>query len=264
MFKILLLIFISISLNASYQEGKMVFDKKCSACHKEFVPVKRLINNFTHDNKVLNLRAPAFNRVVHKMLHGKKAVVNHIDLLESKRADALEYLEDYLTFPRFSISISSVRSRKLYPKKKTMKGKVNRKEYEQLVDYILEYEKHFIPVIVKKKVRLNDKDLIKKATKYKKNILIVATTKNCRSCKYMKKKVLRNIIVKKELKKHYILESVYIDKYKLPFNLDYQCNKIVPSYFILSSKGKLKYFMQKTIKKKEFLKVLRKYGSTYK
>ena len=255
--KIILLIFITISLYASYDMGKKVFDKKCASCHVEFIQTDKLIKNIISKNKVLNLKAPTFNRLVHKILHGKKAVVSDIDMDFVKKQDIAEYLEDYLTFPRFSISVSNVRSRKLYPKKKSLRGKITPTEYSNLVDYIFEYEKHFVPVVKKKKVKLNEKALLKKAKKKKKKILIEAVTRKCFTCKHMKKKVLSNILVKKELKKNYIYKKVYIDKNKLPFNLDEQCNKIVPSYFILDSNGKLEFIVRSKKTKKEFLNILR-------
>ena len=260
MVKILLLILLSDFIYASYDEGRKIFDKKCSACHREFISIPVLINNFTNDNKILNLQAPAFNRVVHKILYGSKAVVNIVDLEETKKQDILEYLEDYLTSPRFSISVSNIRSRKIYPEKKTMRGKVSKKEYLHLVDYIFDYEKHFKPYIVKKKVKIKESKLLSQAKKQNKKILIEAVRKNCNKCKFMKKKVLSNILVKKELRDKYIFKRVYIDKYKLPFGLEKQCNKVTPSYFILDKNGKLKHIILKTMSKKDFLKELRKHS----
>lgn len=259
MIKFLLLIAMLYSLDASYDEGRKVFNKKCASCHSEFIKTSVLINNFINENKILNLKAPAFNRVVYKILHGRKAVVNSTDMKDDQKKDVREYLEDYLTFPRFGISVSNIRSRKIYPKKKSMKGKVTKKEYDLLTDYIMEYEKHFKPTILKKKVNIDEKKLLEKAKKTNKNILIEAATKKSYGSKYMKK-VLSNITIKKEIKKHFIYKKVYIDKHKLPFNLNKACGEIVPSYFILNPKGKLVHVLQTTVNKKEFLKMLKEHN----
>ena len=201
MIKVLMIAILTISLNASYEDGRKVFNKKCASCHTEFIKTSVLVNNFINNNEILNLQAPAFNRVVHKILHGKKTVVNFVDMQKDKKADIQEYLEEYLRFPRFSISVSNIRSRKIYPKKKSMTGKVTKKEYSFLADYILEYEQHFKPVVVKKKVNIDETKILKKAKKTKKKILIEVVTKKCVGCKYMKK-VLSNVTIRKEIKRN--------------------------------------------------------------
>ena len=258
MIKLLLIVFLSLSLNASYTKGKAVFSKKCVSCHTEFVPMNKLIKNFMRKNELLNLQAPPFNRVVHRILHGKKAKVTQNESISKQKLKIQEYLEDYLAFPRFGISVSSNSSRKMYPEKKTMRGKVTAQEYSDLVDYILEFEKYFKPMLVKKTVSINEKEVLNKAKKENKLILIEAVIKRCQDCKYTKKRILRNKVIKKEIKKNFILKVIKINKNKLPFDLKYNKGEKLPIFYIVDSKGKLKHTFH-NLKKKEFLKILRKH-----
>ena len=64
--KIISFLFVfAIALFANFEDGKKVFDAKCSSCHKEYIPMNLLKENFLEkNNTLLNLKAPSANLIV--------------------------------------------------------------------------------------------------------------------------------------------------------------------------------------------------------
>ena len=64
--KIISILFVfTIALFANFEDGKKVFDAKCASCHKEFIPINLLKENFFEkNNTLLNLKAPSANLIV--------------------------------------------------------------------------------------------------------------------------------------------------------------------------------------------------------
>ena len=49
--KIISILFVfTIALFANFEDGKKVFDAKCSSCHKEYIPMNLLKENFLEKN----------------------------------------------------------------------------------------------------------------------------------------------------------------------------------------------------------------------
>ena len=67
--KIISILFVfTIALFANFEDGKKVFDDKCSSCHKEYIPMNLLKENFLEkNNTLLNLKAPSANLIVWAM-----------------------------------------------------------------------------------------------------------------------------------------------------------------------------------------------------
>jgi len=258
MLRILFFIFISVILNASYIDGKKVFDTKCSSCHKEYVSLDKLQDNFrNHNNELLNLKAQAFNRIEYKILRGKKQIGSIADDIDIRRDAILDYLKDYLNNPNEENSLASKRSRSHYSKKKSMKGQISNQEFEYLVDFIFEYKKNHTFNIIKATSNLDENNIIKKAIKNNKKVIVEATSKSCHYCKKMKNEVLSLEEVKIKISQDYIFIEVNVDDMALPFNLQKSFYNITPTFFFLDQNGKLKNSYPGSWNKRDFYKLLK-------
>jgi len=255
--KLLLILAVFATLaNASYEKGKKIFNNKCVTCHVEYIPVNLLIDNFkNHKNKLLNLKAPSFNRIAYKILSGRKAIGSSADDLDIRREAIEEYLMDYLNAPTFKKSVSSLRSRKHYPKKIPMKN-ITLPEYKYLVTFIMEFKKNHDFTVKKNDSKINEKKILRDAKKLNKYIIVEATSKDCHYCAKMKKEVLKLKDVKKSMNKDYIFVEANIDKTNLPFDLEKDFPKITPTFFFLDENAKLIKLYPGAWKKSDFLNML--------
>ncbi|MDZ7817386.1 MAG: thioredoxin family protein, partial [Aliarcobacter sp.] len=85
---------------------------------------------------------------------------------------------------------------------------------------------------------VNESEILKKAKKENKQIIVYATSKSCYFCKKMDKEVLGLPDIKKQIDKNYIYIKNDMDESSLPFDLQKVYKKITPTFFILSKDGK--------------------------
>ena len=85
----------------------------------------------------------------------------------------------------------------------------------------------------------NENQILQFAKKSKKLILVEATSKYCYYCIKMDRNVFNKLDIQKKIDKNYIFIKVYVDDYKLPFNLEKYYKHITPSFFILDSNKNL-------------------------
>ena len=246
-----------LSLQASYIKGKDIFLKKCVSCHKEYIAIDKLMDNFrNHDNKLLNLKAQAFNRIEYKILRGKNQIGSIDDDIDIRKDAVLEYLTQTLYNPSDEISLASKRSRDHYVKKKSMKNQVSNEEIKYLVDFIFEYKVNHTFNKIKENANLDEKSILKNAILNNKMIIVEATSKGCHYCKKMKKEVLLLDEVKKTINKDFIFIEVNVDKSSLPFNLEKSFPNITPTFFFLDKNATLKNYYPGSWNKKDFYKLL--------
>jgi thioredoxin-related protein len=255
---IIVLVVLILNIEASYVKGKDVFLAKCASCHAEYVSIEDLINNFrNHKNKLLNLKAPAFNRIEYKILRGNKQIGTSEDDYDIRRAAIKEYFVSYLENPNSDDSLASKRSRRHYPQKQSMKGQLSDDEIENLLDFIFEYKKNHTFKIKKDINEINENQVLSTALKTNKKILVFATSEDCHYCKKMKKNVLSLNNIKEELNQNYIFLEVYVNKVYLPFALEKKFPNITPTFFFLNKMGALDKIYPGSWNEKDFLKMLK-------
>ena len=94
-----ILFFFTIALFANFEDGKKVFDAKCSSCHKEYIPMNLLKENFLEkNNTLLNLKAPSANLIVWAMFDSSKKIGDENDK-EFQEIEINGYLKSYLENP---------------------------------------------------------------------------------------------------------------------------------------------------------------------
>ena len=258
-YKIIILVSLIFLLNvqANYVKGKNIFLKKCVSCHAEYISLDKLKDNFrNHNNKLLNLKAQAFNRIEYKILRGKNQIGTIDDDIDIRRDAVLEYLTQILYNPSDEISLASKRSRAHYVKKKSMKNQVSDEEIKYLVDFIFEYKVNHTFNKIKENANLDEDSIIKNAIRNNKRIIVEATSKGCHYCKKMKKEVLLLDEVKKVINKDFIFIEVNVDKSSLPFNLEKSFPNITPTFFFLDKNANLQNYYPGSWNKKDFYKLL--------
>lgn len=260
------LIFISfISIIAlfanSFDEGKKVFDEKCASCHREFIPLNDIKNNFfSQDNKILKLKAPTANMIVWAMMDSSKKIGDPNEE-EFFQIEIESFLESYLENPDRFNSICDDEVIGYYDNKESMKGELNSDEYTALSYYFLEYkdnikenEQERDSIFSKEK----EKELLSKAKKENKKLMVYATSETCFFCKKMDKEVLETNEVKAIQDESYIFVEVDMDKNSLPFDLQKEYKKITPSFFVLDDEAKLEANYPGSWSKKDYIDILKK------
>lgn len=253
--KILLLnLFFFTFLFSSYEEGEKIFMKNCLSCHKEYIPMNLIKENFFQtNNKLLNLKAPSANMIEYALLRSPK----HLGDEEDKEMQAIEieeFLSDYLNNPIRENSICDENIIKHYDKKEKITF-LKEEDFENLSLYFMEYQKHHKKKEILKEVK-NYALILKKAKKENKYILIYASSKSCYYCKKMDKEVFILNTIKKAVKKDYLFIKVNIDENDLPFSLQKNYRKITPTFFILNKEKKLLNKYPGSWNEKDFLEIL--------
>ena len=234
-----LLILFSSTLSADYETGKKIFKQKCASCHTGYISGKVLEENFyKKDNKLLKLKAPTVNMLSYFLVTSSSRIGDKNDP-DMQRIELEEFIKDYLYQPNRNNSVIREEFLKYFDKKESMKGRVSEAEISNITDYIFEYKKRRKKTIQKAELKnLSINDLIKKAKKEHKYLLIEAMSTTCYYCEKMKKEVLSLEIVKKAIEKNYIFIQIDTDKTKLPLGLDKKYKNFTPTFFILNSNGK--------------------------
>ncbi len=254
-----LFLFFSISLFADYKTGKKVFEQKCASCHTGYIAGKVLEDNFyKKDNKLLNLKAPTVNMLAYFMKEAPEHIGEKGDP-EMQRVEIGDFIQDYVYNPNRNNSVIPHRFLKYFDKKESMKGKVSQDELSNIADYLFEYKKMRLknhPRAKKILKKLSTKELIQKAKKEQKIILIEAMSKTCYYCKKMEKEVLSLPDIQQIINKDFVFIKIDVDKTKLPLGLDKKYKKLTPTFFTLTPDGKFMNDYPGAWNKSDFLLIL--------
>jgi len=254
----LILLMISIDLNADYKTGKKIFKQKCSSCHLPRISGEILKKNFYEkNNTLLNLGAPTVNMLAFFLTRSPEHIGDRSDT-EMQKIEVADFMTDYLYHPNRKDSIIENKFLKFFTTKKSMKGIVSEKEIDNIADFLVDYKKRRV-VTYKKSIlkHMNTKQLIQTAKRENKILIVEAMSKTCYYCKKMDKEVLSLPIVKNAIFKNFIYIKVDIDKTKLPLGLDKRYKHMTPTFFTLSSNGKFKHMYPGAWTKDDFLLILK-------
>lgn len=259
--KILFISLLSIlNLFASFEDGKKVFNQKCLTCHKEYISLNIIKENFFEkNNKLLNLKAPTANMLVYAIIDSSKKIGDPSDI-EMQEIEIENYLKSYLENPDRFNSICDDHILPFYDTKTSMKGQLSDEDYKNLTSYFMLYKDNFKQIDDEpKKINslINEKDILKKAINENKKVIVYATSKSCFFCKKMNKDVLSLEEVKKEIDKNYIFVGNDVDENTLPFGLEKEYKKMTPTFFILSKDGNYQKQYPGAWVKKDFLEILK-------
>lgn len=258
--KVLLLLatIFTLSLNASYKEGKKIFKEKCSSCHGEYISISKLkVNFFEKKNKLYNIDIPTENMLAYAIVDSSKKIGDPEDP-EMRLIEIEEFLKDYLANPDLANSVCDPMITKYYKKKEPMK--ISDKEAVLLSHFFLEYNKqreleHPKPIKVLEN-GYDESKILEEAKKLDKSIIVYATSKSCYFCKKMKRDVLDLIDIQNKISKDFIFLEVDVDNVILPFDLKKNFYGMTPTFFFISDEKKLLNVYPGAWVKDDFIQIL--------
>lgn len=252
-------LFLAVTLNADFKEGKALFEQKCSSCHKDYISFKKLKENFfERNNTLLNLTIPTENMLAWAIMESSKKIGNPEDP-ETRIIEIEEYLKDYLANPDINNTVCDSHVVKYYKKKEPLL--ITDEEATLLAEYFMGYKEDRLkrfpkPVKILEK-NSDDAKIIKDATNAGKHIIVFATAQDCYFCKKMKKDVLELTEVQEAINEDYIFIEVDVDYVSLPLNLKEKFKGMTPTFFVLTSGGELLHTYPGAWSKKDFLSILK-------
>jgi thioredoxin-related protein len=257
-FIVILFLLFSVTLFADYKTGKEIFKHKCSSCHAARISGEILKKNFYEkNNTMLNLSAPTVNMLAFFLTRAPEHIGDSSDP-QMQKLEVADFMKDYLYKPNRKDSIVEDKFLKFFTTKKSMKGIVSEEEIDNIADYLVDYKKRRVVSVEKSMLKnMSTKELIQKAKKDNKIILVEAISKTCYYCKRMEKEVLSLPDVKNAIYKNFIYIKVDIDKTKLPLGLDKRYKHMTPTFFTLSPNGKFKHMYPGAWNKDDFLLILK-------
>ena len=252
-----LLLFLT-HINASYLEGKKIFENKCSSCHGKYISIKNLkINFFEQDNKIYKLTVPTVNMLAYAIVDGPKRIGDPEDK-EMQEIEIEEYLKDYLEEPDISNTICDPIIIKYYEKKEAIK--ITDEEALNLTHFFMEYKKNRLSKSKPKMTELDkfydENKILDEAKKSNKKLIIYATSKSCYFCKKMERDVLSLKEIQNRMNKDFIFLKVDVDEIKLPFNLKKHFKGMTPTFFFVSNDKELENIYPGAWLKDDFITIL--------
>jgi len=254
----LLILGLCVNLNADYKTGKKIFKQKCSSCHLARISGEILKENFYEkNNTMLNLGAPTVNMLAFFLTRAPEHIGDYNDP-EMQKLEVSDFMKDYLYNPKRKNSIIEHKFLKFFITKKSMKGIVSEKEIDNISDYLVDYKRRRVVSVEKSRLKhMSTKELVQKAKKENKIILVEAMSNTCYYCKKMQKEVISLPEVQNELFKNFIYIKVDIDKTKLPLGLDKRYKHMTPTFFTLNPNGKFKHMYPGAWTKDDFMLILK-------
>ncbi len=240
---IMISVITTVTIFAQFKDGKELFDKYCSSCHKGYIPADKIKQNFfDEDNTLLKLDAPTVNMLVYAIMDGPKKIGDPSDE-DMRQAEIEEYLKEMLYHPDKDASICDPTVMKYYKLKKPLKVKLSDDDIANLAEFFMNYKKQRVknskPIVKHLSNAYDEKKLLQDAKESGKNIIIEVSSPHCHYCKKMKREVIESDDIKDLLSKNYIFIEMNVEKEKIPFNLKKEYKHITPSFFFLDSSGKL-------------------------
>jgi hypothetical protein len=241
-----LLVFFYIGL---FADGMTIYKNKCASCHKEFIPMGRLKENFVeYNNTKLKLKGPTLNQLSFRL---KQKIGDPNGDEEIHLMEVVEFVKSYVYTPDKQKSVCMDEVLAAFDTMPSLKGKISQEALEEVATYIY----HFDRYIIEKNAPLYrefDKAL-KAAEREKKFIMIKATSVHCHFCKKMDREVFVEKEVLDLLERDFISVEIDIYKEQLPLGLK---AKVTPTYFFLNAKGEVVKSVPGSFDKEDFIEIL--------
>jgi len=232
-----------------FADGETIYKNKCASCHKDFIPVSVLKENFVEfNNTKLKLKGPTLNQISFRLKQniGDPKGDEDIHLMEVS-----EFIKEYIYNPDREKSVCIKEVLRAFDTMPSMKGKISEDDLEEVAEYIYHFDKNSLE---KNSPKVFDFDsALEKAKKENKTIMIKGSSEHCYFCKKMDREVFTQKDVKAALDKDFIIVEIDVFKEKLPLGLT---NKVTPTYFFVNAQGKSLKKSQGAFDKKDFLEIL--------
>ena len=242
----ILIAFFSMLLQA---DGETIYKNKCASCHKAFIPMGQLKENFVeYNNTKLQLKGPTLNQLSFRLKQniGDPKGDEEIHIME-----VVAFIQDYLINPDKQKSVCMDEVLDAFDTMPSLKGQISEDESEEVAEYIYHFDKKSLEENSPEYTEFDE--AIKKAQKEKKLIMVKATSEYCFYCKKMDREVFSEKEVLDVLSKNFASVEIDVNKKKLPAGLEY---KVTPTYIFLDENAKELKKVAGAFDKSDFLKIL--------
>ncbi len=247
--KIILLICFSL-LSVCADEGKVLFEKHCISCHKAFIPMSKLKENFLdHNNTLLRLKAPTLNQLSYRL---KQRIGDPKGDEDMHRMEVTAFMSDYVNYPDRDKSVCLDDVMQHFKTMPTLKGKVTEDELEEIGSYLYDFDEK---VIKAKGIKYEGFDeALKRAKEEDKIIIIKAMTKECHFCRKMEREVMIEDEIIAAIKKDFIAVSIDVSTHSLPLGLK---AVVTPTFIFVDENAKVLMNVPGAWSKEDFMELLK-------
>jgi len=227
---------------------ELVFAKKCAVCHShDYILQSKLVVNYQHNNKDLNLTAPTVTELSFRI---KDQVGDRTIDQEGQKFEIEDWLMQFLKNPGAFKTILPKNVRAVYGKMPSVEA--SEEEVEALTEYLYGYAEKMMVTHGGK--RHTYKEALAIAKKENKIILIEGYLPYCRGCIWMDRNVMVEPEVKAALNSDFVLVKKNLLIEKLPLGIK---RLGTPSFYFIAPDGKhIIDMVEGTGNKEEFLSLL--------
>jgi len=230
-------------------EGKVLFEKHCVACHTPFIAMSKLKENFLdHNNTQLNLKAPTLNQLSYRL---KQQVGDRHGDEDLHRMEVTAFMSDYVIHPDKDKSVCLDDVMQHFHTMPSLEGKVSDDELEEIGSYLYDFDTEVVKV---KSVKYEGfQKALERAKKEHKIIMIKAMTKECHFCRKMEREVMIEEDIVRAIEKDFIPVSIDISVHALPLGIK---TEITPSFIFVDENANIIENVPGAWSKKDFLLLL--------
>jgi len=231
-------------------EGEMLFEKKCIACHTLFIPMSKLKENFLdHNNTLLKLKAPTLNQLSYRL---KQRIGDPKGDNDLHRMEVIAFMSDYVNAPDKDKSVCLEDVLQHFTTMPSLKGKVTEDELEEIGTYLYDFDN---AIVKDKSVKYEGFDKALEAAKREhKLIMIKVMTKECHYCRKMEREVMIEQEVIQAIKKDFIPVAIDISIHQLPLGLKAE---VTPSFIFIDEESHVLMNVPGAWSKEDFMALLK-------
>jgi len=232
-----------------FADGETIYKKKCASCHKEFIPMGQLKENFVeYNNTKLRLKGPTLNQLSFRLKQniGDPKGDEEIHLMEVS-----EFIKEYVYNPDKQKSVCMDEVLEAFETMPSLKGQISQEDVEEVAEYIYHFDKNSLRENSPQYVGFES--ALKQAKNENKLIMIKGSSEHCHFCKKMDREVFSEKEVRDVLERDFISVEIDVYKEKLPLGITY---KVTPTYFFIDASGKIVKTVPGSFDKGDFLDIL--------
>ena len=231
-------------------EGQEIFEKKCASCHKGYIPMSQLKENFLdHNNTLLKLTAPTLNQLSYRL---KQRIGDPKGDNDMHRMEVSAFISDYVINPDRDKSVCLEDVMQHFKTMPSLKGKISEEELEEVSTYIYNAEKK---ILEEKGVEYEGFDkALDKAKREHKIIMLKVMSKDCHFCRKMDNEVMIEKEVVDALEQDFISVAIDISTTALPLGLK---TELTPSFIFIDEEANVLMNIPGAWDKTDFLLLLK-------
>lgn len=231
-------------------EGQKIYEEKCLSCHKGYIPMSKLKENFLdHNNTLLKLSAPTINQLSYRL---KQRIGDPKGDNDMHRMEVAAFISDYVINPDRDKSVCLEDVMQHFKTMTTLKGKITEEEIEEVSTYIYDAEKK---ILEDKGVQYEGfEKALEKAKDEHKIIMLKVMSKDCHYCRKMDREVMVEKEVVDALERGFLSVAIDISTTALPLGLK---TELTPTFIFIDENAKVLLNIPGAWGKMDFLSILK-------